>query len=482
MTPANIEEHVRQHIASERAQIVVPSQMALRILRAVEVSKPVRGRPGTGVLQLAAAMAFVLLLAAGIIWLRTAQSASRLVHGTWSPTGSMVDGRGFHTATRLADGRVLVVGGIQVFGTLASAELYDPRIRTWSKAGSLPTPRWGHTATLLKNGKVLVVGGSAADGVHLGSTSSAELYDPKTNTWYAAANMRTPRSFHTATLLPDGRVLVVGGLQAFTDVTGRVLASVEVYDPATDAWSPGPPLAAARAKHDAILLANHDVLVLGGTQSVGNLDKEASRSLRTAELFDPATDTWSTTASMQDARILPTAMLLPDDRVLVVGDEASNELTAEVFDYTSGRWSSIAAPGFPRADAVGFQLHNGTVLVAGGVGQTGVEEFDWHTDAWIKVGNLTEIRASATATALADGRILVAAGWGSLSVPWSSAELYDPNGTSAMAATSTRSVSPPIAISALLIAIATVLLGLGLSLSLRRRLAHHAQAGETWVD
>jgi len=482
MRPATIEERLRQHIASEREQIAVPSQTALRILRAVEVSKPAPRPSGTGVLQLAAAMAFVLLLAAGVIWLRTAQSASRLVHGTWSPTGGMVDGRGFHTATRLADGRVLVVGGLQVYRTLASAELYDPRSRTWSKAGSLPTPSWGHTATLLQNGKVLVVGGSAAGGVHPGSTSRAELYDPKTNTWSAAANMRTPRSFHTATLLPDGRVLVVGGLQAFTDVTQTVLASVEVYDPATDAWSPVPPLAAARAKHDAILLSNHDVLVLGGTQRLGNQDAEASGALRTAELFDPASDTWSTTASMQDARILPTTMLLPDDRVLVVGDEGSNELTAEVFDSTTGRWSSIAGPGFPRADAVGFQLHDGTVLVAGGVGQTGVEEFDWHTDAWIKAGDMTEIRASATATELADGRVLVVAGWGSLSMPWSSAELYDPHGTSAIAATSTRSVPPPIAISALLIAIATLLLGLGLSVALRRRLVYHAQAGETWVD
>jgi hypothetical protein len=480
MSPSTIEERVRDYIDAERAQIPLPALLAPRLLHAVAVSRPARRRPGTGVLQLAAAIAVVLLLAAGITWMRTAQSASGLVRGSWSTTGSMAVSRGNHTATLLPDGRVLVVGGIQLIRPLASAELYDPRTRSWSSAGSLQLPRWGHTATLLANGRVLVVGGSQVDGYHLGSSSSVEMYDPRANSWSPAASMHTPRSFHTATLLTDGRVLIVGGVESSSDGSGKVLASAELYDPDTDAWSEVPPLSGARTKHDAILLNNDDVLVFGGTAGVG-YNQVISGALRTAELYDPSTQTWSPAAGMLNARILPTALRLPDGRVLVVGDEGTNEATAEVFDLAGG-WSPAAAPSVPRADAVGFSLQTGVVVVAGGVGQTTVEAFDWRHNSWSLGANLAEVRGGATATVLANGQVLVAGGYGHLSMPWTSAELYDPNGTSLIAATSTRPVPPPITTSALLIAFATLLLGLGLSLSLRRRLARQSRVGEIWVD
>jgi hypothetical protein len=474
MRPATIEERVRDYVEAERAQIPVSPQMAFRILRAVEASRPGPQRSPTGVLQVAAAMAFVLLIATGIAWMRTAQSASGAVRGTWSATGSMAVHRGSHTATLLLDGRVLVVGGMQTYRALASVEVYDPRTRTWSSAGSLPIPSWGHTATLLPNGKVLVVGGSQADGYHVGSSSGAELYDPQTNSWSAAASMRTPRSFHTATLLPDGRVLVVGGVETSSDVSGQVLASAELYDPGTDAWAPAPPLSAARAKHDAILLANQHVLVFGGTQGFGY--SKATDALRSAELYDPITQTWSPAASMQYARILPTGLLLPDGRVLVVGDEGSNEQTSEVFYPASGQWSSTANPSVGRADAVAVQLRSGNVLVAGGIGETSVQAFDWHHDAWSSVGNLSSIRASATATVLPDGQVLVSGGFGIKAVPWASAELYDPHGTSLVGARSTRSAPAPIAGAALLLGIPTLLLGVALWIR-RGRIAR-----ETWID
>jgi hypothetical protein len=479
MRPATIEERLREHIAGERAQVPVPPQMAFRILRAVETSRPGPNRPGRGFLHLSAAMAFVLLLAVGIAWMRMAQSASGLVQGTWSATGSMAVNRGFHTATLLPDGRVLVVGGSQIHLDLASAELYDARTRTWSSAGSLHTPCWGHTATLLQNGKVLVVGGSQADGFHLGSSPSAELYDPQTNSWSTAASMRTPRSFHTATLLPDGRVLVVGGVEASSEDVGHVVASAELYDPAMDAWSPAPPLPAARAKHDAILLADQHVLVIGGTAGIGA--GEASNSLRTAELYDPTTQTWSSASSMRYARMQPTALLLPDGRVLVVGEVGINEGTAEVFDPANGRWSSLPNPGVGRAEALAVRLPSGKVLVAGGLGQTRVQSFDWRSDAWSDMGDLARMRAAATATVLPDGQVLVAGGYGNLAFPWASAELYDPLGTSAVGVIPTRSAPAPIAGAALLLGIPALLLGLGLWLR-RRRLVRQSQAGEIWVD
>jgi N-acetylneuraminic acid mutarotase len=430
-------------------------------------------------LQFAAGMAFVLLLAAGIAWIRTAQSASGVVQGTWTATGSMAVHRGYHTATVLSDGRVLVVGGTQTLRSLASAELYDPRTGRWTSAGSLPAPSWGHTATLLPNGMVLVVGGSPADGYHVGSRSSAELYNPKTNRWTAAASMRTPRSFHTATLLADGRVLVVGGVEASGDLSGQVLASAELYDPGADAWASAPSLSVARAKHDAVLLANQQVLVFGGTEGV--VYSKATDALRSAEMYDVTTQTWSLVASMHYARILPTGLLLPDGRVLVIGNEGSNAQTVEIFDPANGQWSSTADAAVGRADAVAIQLRNGNVLVAGGIGETSVQAFDWRRDAWSSAADLSSIRASATATILPDGQVLVAGGFGRSSMPWASTELYDPHGTPSVGLQPIRSAPAPIAGGAILLAMATLLLGVALWLR-RGRLVRQWPASETWLD
>jgi hypothetical protein len=479
MSPATVEERIRDYVEAQRAQIRVPPVIASRILHAVEVSRPAPRPPRLGFLRVAAAVAAVLLLGVGIAWMRTAQAPSGKVQGTWSVTGSMVVNRGFHTATLLPDGRVLVVGGSQRNLDLSSAELYDPRTGTWTSAGSLPTPCLGHTATLLQNGKVLVVGGSQADGFHLGSSSNAELYDPLTNTWSQISSMHTPRSFHTATLLPDGRVLVVGGDQAFNDVSGRVLASAELYDPATNDWSLAPSMSTARAKHDAVLLANGTVLVLGGTSGVSS--GESSNSLRTAEIYHPITRTWSPAASMHYARMQPTALLLPDDRVLVVGDRGSNEQTAETFDAARDQWSSVANPAVGRAEAVAVRLPSGKVLVAGGLGQTLVQSFDWRSDAWSDMGERAQIRAAATATVLQDGRVLIAGGYGAVGVPWGSAEVFDPSGRTAIGGSAARSAPSPFATPVLVLGISALLLGLALSLSRRRRLVGQSHDGEVWI-
>lgn len=132
----------------------------------------------------------------------------------WTVTGSMVEAhRSGHTATLLLDGRVLAVGGGQNFSgifDLATAELYDPRTRTWTSTAPMTDVRWGHTATLLPNGRVLVAGGQP-DGGGSESWASAVIYDPDTGTWQPSAPMLVARTGHTATLLPNGQVLVSGG-------------------------------------------------------------------------------------------------------------------------------------------------------------------------------------------------------------------------------------------------------------------------------
>jgi len=473
MRPGSIQERLREHIADERAQVSVSPQTALRILRAVEASRPRPARPRAGVVQFAAGMAFVLLLAAGIAWMRTAQTPAAIVSGTWLSAPTMGVGRGYHTATLLPDGKVLVVAGSQTVRILAGAQLYDPSARTWSSAGTLSTPRSLHTATLLHSGKVLVVGGSSDLPFYLGSLASAELYDPQTNTWALAASMHTPRSYHTATLLSDGRVLVVGGIEATNDVSGTVLGSAELYDPVTNSWTTAAPLPFARARHTALLLADHRVLVIGGTDSA----YPASTSyFPTAEIYDPAAQSWSLVGKMNSARVEATATLLPDNRVLVVGDEGVNERTAEIFDPRTDGWLPIPDPGVGRAEHVAVALRNGTVLVAGGVGETSAQLFDWRRNAWTNAGALTVIRASATATVLADGQVLIAGGFGNRSIPWASAEVYDPHGTSSLVgARASRPAPAPIA-GALLLGIPTLLLGLALWLR-RDRVAR-----ETWID
>jgi N-acetylneuraminic acid mutarotase len=190
--------------------------------------------------------------------------------GTWKGTGAMKAGRNYHTATLLPNKQVLVAGGDDNNGVAATVELYDPATGTWTTTGRMTTNRLQHTATLLLNGKVLVSGGSATDRIHNGllSLSSSELYDPTTGTWAATSNaLTTARAYHTATLLPSGKVLVIGG---FLDGPGQ-LASVELFDPGIGAWtvmSNG--LNSARWGHTATMLPSGKVMVTGGIDVSGN--------------------------------------------------------------------------------------------------------------------------------------------------------------------------------------------------------------------
>jgi WD40 repeat protein len=132
--------------------------------------------------------------------------------GQFSATGSLDTGRAFHAATLLPDGRVIVVGGSDNLGHFTSAELYDPKTGTFSTTGSMRTARKYLTCTLLSDAKVLVVGGGAVENGSLTNSSTAELFDPAAGTWTSTASMAEARGRHTATMLSDGRILVVGGL------------------------------------------------------------------------------------------------------------------------------------------------------------------------------------------------------------------------------------------------------------------------------
>jgi len=265
---------------------------------------------------------------------------------TYAPTGPMAQPRALHTATRLADGRVLIVGG-GVTGSGSSAtpsvetlpppEIYDPATGTFAPAGGNTTiARLFSTATLLPDGKVLIAGGMTAPAPAEGAspdpdatgspTTVAELFDPATGTFTATGSMTMPRIWHTATALPDGRVLFVGGTVDM-DMTGGsstldpTTQSAEIYDPASGTFTAVGTTGIPRVGHAAALLGDGRVLITGGTENDSATPESFAKS---AEIFDPGAGTFSATGDMVAGHAFHTATTMSDGRVLIAGfDEAA---------------------------------------------------------------------------------------------------------------------------------------------------------------
>ncbi|MCJ7709963.1 MAG: hypothetical protein MUQ32_03950 [Chloroflexi bacterium] len=277
--------------------------------------------------------------------------------GKWIATRAMLGPRWGHTATLLPDGRVLVAGSyVNSSDPLASAELYDPGTGRWAATGSMNRGRGGHAATLLLDGRVLVVGGGAEDTQMEGGprSATAELYDPRTGAWTATGNMIEARTEFTATLMPDGRVLVAGGDGSFT--------AAELYDPVTGRWTATGSMAEGRIGHTATLLSDGSVLVTGGCAC----SDPGAGERATAELYDPGSGKWIPSGSMGTARIFHTATLLTDGTVLVVDDGLHDRpASAELYDPLNGRWIVTPSPTVPRVGYTATLLLDGMVLVTG---------------------------------------------------------------------------------------------------------------------
>lgn len=255
--------------------------------------------------------------------------------GTLTATGSMTTSRSFHTATLLVDGRVLVTGGHRFnhpVSAVASAEIYDPSAGTFSATGDMSVSRQDHTATLLADGRVLVVGGYTND---LAGLASAELYDLVGGTFAMAASLSAGRGNHTATLLASGNVLVAGGHAAHP---GDSLTSAEVYDVASGSFAPTGALATPRGAHSAVRLLDERVLLAGGFTAFPFL----GATLASAEIYDETTASFVATGGMHDARGRHAAALLPPGDVLVAGGfNASAELFSTSFVDTTAPVLSV---------------------------------------------------------------------------------------------------------------------------------------------
>ncbi len=279
--------------------------------------------------------------------------------GTWTAIEGIPAPPSYHTATLLPDGKVLVAGGYYGFVSAPQAYLFDPATNEFTATGDLIHARDRHTATLLNDGRVLVAAGWFHYlGYNPFAQDTAEVYDPASGTWTGTGRLADHREGHTAALLPDGRVLVAGGQNAgFADVHN--LATAEIYDAATGVWMLTGDMTVARIGHTATLLPNGQVLVAAGY----NAD-----FLDAAELYDPATGTWAATGSLTTARLGSTATLLPNGGVLVAAgySQSGNLASAELYDPVSETWSAAGTMETARQIPSATLLPDGEVLFAGG--------------------------------------------------------------------------------------------------------------------
>jgi Galactose oxidase, central domain/Kelch motif len=301
----------------------------------------------------------------------------------------------------------------------ANAGTGGQRAGTWTQAQALSTARQQHTATVLQDGRVLVAGGLQVAGGAASALASAEVYDPGSGAWTAAGSLAAGRARHTATLLLSGKVLVVGGQNQ-----GGPLASAELYDPASNHWSPAGQLQTARYGHDAVRLTNGKVLVVGGRASV-------SAPISSTELYDPATNSWSAGPNLSVARSDLTATLLDDGRVLVAGGDASAssspapQKAGDLIDPTGKTLMQTVSMGSARADHTATLLDDGRVLVTGGTSATPrAEVFAPAAGTWSPVAPPSAVRRYPAALLLPSGQVLVAGGADSSAL--ASAELYNP--------------------------------------------------------
>lgn len=343
--------------------------------------------------------------------------------GSIEQAGDMNHGRYNHSATLLDDGRVLVTGGTgDGKNSLSSAEIFDPKEETWTSVPDMAQPRMRHTATLLDSGKVLIAGGYFGNGNgfpslfrHFNGTdnishSACELYDPNTGAFSTAQPLNTGRFWHRAVKLQDGRVLVIGGL----NVTQGALSSCEIYNPENGQWSQAAPLNLARVRFTATLLQNGSVLITGGHNGRGKVP------FSSCELYLPGEDKWIEVASMSRTRGYHSGILMADGKVMVSGGFSGpgqpDWNDSEIFDPDSGTWIMAGSMSLPRHNHESSLIPSGEVVIFSGSNcqtggaHSGIEYYDSKEEVW-KDTNIVMLGVKwAMATILENEHVLITGG------------------------------------------------------------------------
>jgi hypothetical protein len=375
-----------------------------------------RNRKATGAVH---ALGFAAVVVVGFFEVAASPAVAQS-SGTWALTGSVNTARADHTATLLPNGQVLVAGGENATGFLASAELYNPSTGGWTVTGSMATPRIGHQATLLPNGQVLVSGGENTTG----ALASAELYNPSTGQWTTTGSMTIPRTSHGATLLLNSQVLVAAGNNTVANSTGN---TAELYNPSTGTWRA---TGSMQSLHPFMLTLLPDGRALAVDDS-GNVNSPG-------ELYDPSTGQWAVTGTMYYAHRGSAAVLLSNGDVLAYGNHFAC-YAGQFFNPSTNTWSRTSGQcGTGISFGPLALLATGRVLLAGGsiiysgkaTSVVHADLYDSSTNTWLAPGALNQARTSHTLTRLLNGQALAAGGFEKVgngaATFLTSAELYAP--------------------------------------------------------
>ena len=377
--------------------------------------------------------------------------------GSVDTFGDNLFARQGHTLSLLANGNAAVIGGDEPDGlgnltALDSIEIYDHDTQEFSLSGAnLTVPRSTHTATTLADGRILLVGGTTTTGTVI---ASADIYDPVSETVTAAASMGTARTQHTATLLQDGRVFVVGGSSLFdlSDVLGslaQVKKSSEIYDPVANTWTAGPDLPITEEGligQAASLLDSGQVLLTGGVDVAIVFGVPIPSFTSSAYRYDPNTNTFLSTPNISTVRVYHGQLTLPDGRVMIAGGangdfvaQTFNPLSdARIYDPNTNTWSAIAPLSHPRAYPNLIDLGTQVAMVGGlsdidivngtGTPEQIIELAPYSGAAWSDSGSTLLPREIARAVPIESGARILVVGTGIVPAPGvdTTAEMHNP--------------------------------------------------------
>jgi Kelch motif/Galactose oxidase, central domain len=448
-----LRDDIREHFANESVRFPAPhgleSAVAAHAKAQTEVARRVQWIPAAVAILLGIAIVAGLLAAGSLRHSRTSPNVPAGTvpaappsvvagSGAWTRINDMSTPRVNFTATLLKSGKVLIVGGQRDWmmpgDATNSVEIYDPTSRTFTKVASLGIPRGGHTATRLLDGRVLVAGGFTSQGTP--ALSSTEIYDPANDTWTPGAPMSIGRAQPAAVLLKSGKVLVVGGGQTGVSGTGTQAAGTlaEIYDPSRDAWSPAGNMTYGRAAYPtATLLADGRVLVVGGRALINSPDLAVEKS----EIYDPFNNRWSAVQpnNRTGARQDQSATLLSNGDVIIAGGAPNPDASvsySDLFAPKTNSWISVPNMHNARCGQGAVLLPTGNAMViGGGCGwadqSSGVEEFNWSTNTWTPVASLSVPRGRIQAVVLADGTVLALGGLAPSGSTSAIVELFHPS-------------------------------------------------------